>query len=167
MTTAYITGNTYPIKDEIKAAGGKWDADYRCWKVEATKADRFDGRDGVTVVRPWEWDIQRTLDEMTQYTPGAWQRANDLLGFTEAKQVLRDRYIEIDPHPVGSAEGSKVRSHKASGAMMISRVDGDVWKLYRRPNRSSGIVPQLDEIVGRRAAEVGLEIVDGYPPKGF
>lgn len=40
MTTAVaITGNTYPVKDQIKALGGKWNNDSKCWMVPADKAD--------------------------------------------------------------------------------------------------------------------------------
>jgi hypothetical protein len=28
-----LTGNTYPVKDQIKAMGGKWDADKKAWMV--------------------------------------------------------------------------------------------------------------------------------------
>jgi hypothetical protein len=34
-----ITGNTYPVKDAIKALGGKWDADRKGWTVPDAKAD--------------------------------------------------------------------------------------------------------------------------------
>lgn len=34
-----ISGNTYPIKDQIRALGGRWDADARCWRVPEDKAD--------------------------------------------------------------------------------------------------------------------------------
>ena len=39
MSKVAITGNTYPIKDQIKALGGKWDADQRAWMVPANKAE--------------------------------------------------------------------------------------------------------------------------------
>lgn len=38
-TTVLITGNTYPVKDQIKALGGKWDPAAKGWKVPADKAD--------------------------------------------------------------------------------------------------------------------------------
>lgn len=38
-TTTLITGNTYPVKDQIKALGGKWDAAAQGWRVPAAKAD--------------------------------------------------------------------------------------------------------------------------------
>jgi hypothetical protein len=37
MTTVLITGNTYPVKDQIKALGGKWDKDAKGWRVPADK----------------------------------------------------------------------------------------------------------------------------------
>ena len=36
--TVLITGNTYPVKDQIKALGGRWDADAKGWRVPADKA---------------------------------------------------------------------------------------------------------------------------------
>src|SRR5437764_993815 len=33
-----ISGNTYPVKDQIKALGGKWDADQKAWMVPDGKA---------------------------------------------------------------------------------------------------------------------------------
>jgi hypothetical protein len=37
--TVLITGNTYPVKDQIKALGGRWDADAKGWRVPENKAD--------------------------------------------------------------------------------------------------------------------------------
>lgn len=34
-----ITGNTYPVKDALKALGAKWDADQKCWTITDKKAD--------------------------------------------------------------------------------------------------------------------------------
>ena len=33
-----ITGNTYPVKDQLKALGGRWDADRKAWMVPEAKA---------------------------------------------------------------------------------------------------------------------------------
>ncbi len=38
MTT--ITGNTYPVKDQLKALGGKWNADAKGWNVPDDKAEQ-------------------------------------------------------------------------------------------------------------------------------
>lgn len=34
-----ITGNTYPVKEKIKALGGKWDVDCKAWLVPDDKAE--------------------------------------------------------------------------------------------------------------------------------
>jgi predicted Zn-ribbon and HTH transcriptional regulator len=33
-----ITGNTYPVKDALKALGAKWNQDQKCWMVSEAKA---------------------------------------------------------------------------------------------------------------------------------
>lgn len=33
-----ISGNTYPVKDQIKALGGRWDADRKVWMVPDDQA---------------------------------------------------------------------------------------------------------------------------------
>jgi hypothetical protein len=35
-----ISGNTYPVKDQIKALGGKWDANSKSWMVPDDKAEQ-------------------------------------------------------------------------------------------------------------------------------
>ena len=34
-----ITGNTYPVKDALRAMGAKWDADAKAWMIADAKAD--------------------------------------------------------------------------------------------------------------------------------
>ena len=34
-----VSGNTYPVKDQLKALGGKWNPDAKCWMIPANKAD--------------------------------------------------------------------------------------------------------------------------------
>lgn len=36
--TVLITGNTYPVKDALKALGGKWDPNSKGWLVPDDKA---------------------------------------------------------------------------------------------------------------------------------
>ncbi len=38
MNSVAITGNTYPVKDAIKALGGRWDAAAKAWLVPTDKA---------------------------------------------------------------------------------------------------------------------------------
>lgn len=39
MTLTKITGNTYPVKDQLRALGGRWNAADKCWEVPSDKAD--------------------------------------------------------------------------------------------------------------------------------
>jgi hypothetical protein len=39
MQTTPITGNTYPVKDQLRALGGRWNPDAKAWMVPSEKAD--------------------------------------------------------------------------------------------------------------------------------
>jgi len=34
-----VTGNTFPVKEQIKALGGRWDGRNKCWNVPDEKFD--------------------------------------------------------------------------------------------------------------------------------
>ena len=38
--TVAVTGNTYPVKDHLKALGARWDPDQKAWMIDAAKADQ-------------------------------------------------------------------------------------------------------------------------------
>ena len=38
-TTTLINGNTYPVKDQIKALGGRWNSARKGWEVPSDNAD--------------------------------------------------------------------------------------------------------------------------------
>jgi hypothetical protein len=38
-----VRGNTYPIKDQIKAIGGRWDANNKVWMIPEFRADYIEG----------------------------------------------------------------------------------------------------------------------------
>lgn len=39
MKTVLITGNTYPVKEQLKALRGRWDAEAKGWKVPEDQAE--------------------------------------------------------------------------------------------------------------------------------
>jgi hypothetical protein len=39
MDKVLISGNTYPVRDQLRALGGVWDAAAKGWRVPADKAD--------------------------------------------------------------------------------------------------------------------------------
>lgn len=40
MTIVAITGNTYPVKEQLKALGARWDGGNKAWMIDADKADQ-------------------------------------------------------------------------------------------------------------------------------
>jgi hypothetical protein len=38
-TMAVISGNTYPVRDQLKALGGRWDSTRKAWIVPDSRAD--------------------------------------------------------------------------------------------------------------------------------
>lgn len=59
MTTV-ITGNTYPVREGLRALGGRWDPDRKAWIVPAARAEEAralvagkpEGKSGPAVYRP-------------------------------------------------------------------------------------------------------------------
>ncbi len=47
-----ITGNTYPVKDQLKALGGRWDANAKGWLVPDAKAAEAQKLVGVPAAGP-------------------------------------------------------------------------------------------------------------------
>ena len=39
MHNILIKGNTYPVRDQLRAMGGTWDATARGWRIPADRAD--------------------------------------------------------------------------------------------------------------------------------
>lgn len=57
MKHVAITGETFPVKNRLKALGGKWDGELKAWLVPAAKAD--EARD--IVAKRGKTDIRPTL----------------------------------------------------------------------------------------------------------
>lgn len=47
-----ISGNTYPVKDQIKRLGGRWNAGMKCWSVPADKAEQAQALVSGTATMP-------------------------------------------------------------------------------------------------------------------
>lgn len=52
-----LTGNTYPVKEEIKKLGGKWDADARGWDVPA---DKFEAATALVNKAPAKTELSKS-----------------------------------------------------------------------------------------------------------
>lgn len=66
-----IIGNTYPVKEQLKALGGRWDADQRAWMVPAEKAEQARSLVTSAPTSKKNWDgrsrIQREWDRNNGY----------------------------------------------------------------------------------------------------
>lgn len=57
----YIRGNTYTIKDQLRSAGCKWDADAKCWYTgKKETAEKFAGKEVKTEF------VKPTKDELAE-----------------------------------------------------------------------------------------------------
>lgn len=56
-----ISGNTYPVKDQLKALGGRWNPNQKAWMVPDEKADQAKAIVAGAGITP--------ASERTRYTP--------------------------------------------------------------------------------------------------
>lgn len=72
--TVAITGNTYPVKDQIKALGGRWDAERKAWMVPVERAAQarqlVHSSSRSTYRRRWNEDNQCEMCGRNKYTCG-------------------------------------------------------------------------------------------------
>jgi hypothetical protein len=66
--TVLITGNTYPVKEQIKALGGRWDSRAKGWLVPSDNADA--ARALVANARP-STRRDRYVSHYTRFSSGA------------------------------------------------------------------------------------------------
>lgn len=79
--TVLITGNTFPVKESLKALGGRWNAAAKGWDVPADKADEAkalvgparNGRDRPGYANPGSWTGRRRRygSTYTRFSSGA------------------------------------------------------------------------------------------------
>lgn len=82
-----IRGNTFPVKDQLKALGGRWNAGEKCWMVPADRAEdaqrivdsapapeRMEGGRAVQTKRCWECGRTVTRAEC-QRNGGDWSES--------------------------------------------------------------------------------------------
>jgi hypothetical protein len=62
-TRIYLTGDTYPIRDRIKAIGGHWDGDRRAWWVGAAKASEAEALVNGAASSPQSTETRKVSDD--------------------------------------------------------------------------------------------------------
>jgi hypothetical protein len=66
--TKLVTGNTYPVKDQLRAMGGTWDAHAKGWRVPA---DRYEDARAIVLTRPARRTGSRYGSRYTRFMGGA------------------------------------------------------------------------------------------------
>jgi hypothetical protein len=60
-----ITGNTYPVKEQLKALGGRWNAGAQGWDVPDTKAE--EARTIVAAAGPSTYQPRARANRVSNY----------------------------------------------------------------------------------------------------
>lgn len=118
----YIVGNTYPIKDEIKSAGCKWDAERRAWwtgKVDvaeqlASKADSSPKNEAP--------GLDAKVAGRATYKGRPYYLA--------ARMFRGQRHWDDGCEPVTSRDGAKNLLISRDGSMQFWAAEVQVTKLY-------------------------------------
>jgi len=63
-----ITGNTYPVKDSIRALGGRWNAAAKAWMVPAQVADQARALVGSAPSATYQVSVSRGIRESVRDT---------------------------------------------------------------------------------------------------
>jgi|GEM_PF-2802873 len=75
MASVLITGNTYPVRNEIKALGGKWDPKTKGWRVpteKAAEATKLVAAAGASRGAPLSPDALRSVAPSSDAIRGRW-----------------------------------------------------------------------------------------------
>ncbi len=68
---ALITGNTYPVKDAIKALGGRWNGTAKGWDVPEDKAAEARALVGEAGTERAIYGRARSVSRYTRFSSGA------------------------------------------------------------------------------------------------
>jgi hypothetical protein len=83
--TVLITGNTFPVKDQLKELGAKWDADAKGWRVPADKAAEA----RALVANPGAATVKTSFRRTTCVTCGYKEGPRNARGYPTGDRILR------------------------------------------------------------------------------
>lgn len=92
-----VAGNTYPVKEELKALGARWDAGEKAWMVPAEKA--AEAQRIVAAAGPKKpYSGAKIYGARTYGDAQVWaQRHNDGIGFCGARGCGRNGCEDCNP----------------------------------------------------------------------
>lgn len=129
-----IRGNTFPVKDQLRALGGRWDAVAKCWLVPDDKVDEANRilAGAAKASRPQLVPLRRSglFSELAGIAPVTYQvRATS----PAVEALLRARAIVI---PLGLPEiGYQITlGPKMPSGIIACHLNGDPWVGIRMSN---------------------------------
>lgn len=83
-----VTGNTYPVKDQIKALGGRWNADAKAWMVPEAKATAAQALIAGAPIQPRD-AASGSYHPTKCVSCGVSQGKRNLRGYIDGPRILR------------------------------------------------------------------------------
>lgn len=158
----YITGNTYPVRDSIRAIGAHWDAARKAWWT----AKRADAEALVASLGKPQAESEAADSQPKREAPG---ESATVAGRAEYKgktyyvagRIVRGRtHWDDSVQAVASRDGAKVLLYSRDGSLQFWADRGaiSVQKSYDRPQTISG----LKRYAERAKQAGGGRLEDGY-----
>ena len=123
---AAITGNTYPIKDQLKALGGRWNPDQNAWMVPTEKADQARAlvATGKSLPSPQKQPLSETEQRLfdKQGLSGSADTAATTNGVTRQGIRTGDRIAirYLDDNKTATYTLTDVRNDPANGVLSVT-----------------------------------------------
>lgn len=143
----YLRGNTYPIKDRLRDAGAKWDADAKAWYV-GTQRRALAEQLAAQVAQAPSAGAASSPDRQAPGTGATVAGRAEYKGRTYyvagRAEPGRSRYDREFVHPVVSGDGSRVLLYSRDGSLQF-------WARLYRPTAQLGHRVSIEDL--RQATE--------------
>lgn len=140
----YIVGNTYPIRDQIRAIGAHWDADRRAWWT----AKRAEAEALVQQLSAGSASAEQTHDKQAPGEDAIVAGRAEYKGraYYVAGRTVRGRtHWDDRVTAVTSRDGSKMLLYSRDGSMQFWAHGARILKTYDRPQTIRGLQKFAEE----------------------
>lgn len=156
--TVLITGHTYPVRDQLKALGGRWDAAAKGWRVPAERASEARALAGDWGPLP-DGSIEVHVGEGyggIEHAAGEVLRAASAYGHGAASHLVRAGAVAGTYWTVTHCRGEYVRADGMSFG--VGDECGYIWETRLRPATEAETAPvrAAEEASARKRAAKAL-----------
>lgn len=147
----YVRGNTFPIKDSLRAVGAKWDPEAKAWWAGSGKRGDLEALVAKIGTRSAEGEREAPGDGATVAGRATYKGKT----YYVAGRLERGRtHYEDRVRSIESRDGSRVLLHFRDGSRSFwaARAEVDVQRRYERPTTIRGLRRFAEQ---RRAEERG------------